>query len=284
MKLRIANCYLFYAIGFFSFLFSTNSFSQSLRSTSFDDRPVCEETKGVWREFGNGCTDECRPKLDPFYVCTDAITNGCDCGKGRCWNGEVCTSLKSYKEIFAKEQAKEQKILDAAKEKRKALAIENQNKILNDLIAKSGAQSSSGAADANGSASTPNNNLAQFYKDNSAASPADPNIDKNSNSAVTVYNPAPPQQKMVTVAPPSTTPTSGNNKSEELPPILMPTIDSQPSDSKSIVPQGFLNMEKAKANSAASQQSQSNAQTTKQGQSATPTSDPMALPLIPLPN
>ncbi len=124
-----------FAFIFFSLVFfSCQVFAQMPRSTSFDDRPICEEAKGVWREFGNGCVDFCHPKFDQFSICTQALTYGCDCGKGRCWDGKTCVSQQSYKEIFDVEQAKEKKLLDEAKEKRKEAARANEEQIMTKLL------------------------------------------------------------------------------------------------------------------------------------------------------
>lgn len=111
-------------------VFSSAAFAQVTRSTSFDDRPVCESSKGVWRQFGNGCGDSCISKFDKFSVCTQALVFACDCGRGRCWDDKKCVTLKSYKEIYDIEQAKEQEILNAAKEKRREAAKENEQAIL----------------------------------------------------------------------------------------------------------------------------------------------------------
>lgn len=66
-------------------------------------------------------------------MCAQAITFGCECGKTRCWNGEVCVLLSDYKEIFDKKLTEEQKVLDEAKEKRKAMAKGNEEKVLKKL-------------------------------------------------------------------------------------------------------------------------------------------------------
>jgi hypothetical protein len=119
-----------------SVFFGQEVFAQIARSTSFDDRPICQETKGVWRQFGNGCADDCRSKFDQFSICTQALAYGCDCGKSRCWNGEKCVSQKSYKETYDVEMVAEKKVLNKAKEERKLAAKENEQKI----ISKFGAQ------------------------------------------------------------------------------------------------------------------------------------------------
>lgn len=117
-----------------SVFFGQETFGQITRPTSFDDRPICQETKGVWRQFGNGCADDCRSKFDQFSICTQALTYGCDCGKSRCWNGDKCVSQKSYKEIFDVEMAADAKLLNEAKEKRKLAAKENEQQILSKFV------------------------------------------------------------------------------------------------------------------------------------------------------
>ena len=104
---------------FFAFL-SFDVCAQNSRETSFDQRPACEEAKGVWREFGNGCLDQCRPKLDRFAICTQAIQSGCDCGKSKCWDGETCVALKDYKKLYDKEVSEEKVVLEVEKKARKA--------------------------------------------------------------------------------------------------------------------------------------------------------------------
>jgi hypothetical protein len=111
-------------------LFSHFANAQTLRPTTFDDRNICQDSKGVWRQFGNGCANNCESKFDKFAMCTNALVFSCDCGKKRCWNGETCLALKDYKKIYDIEEAKNKKILDAAKEKRKADALANEQAIM----------------------------------------------------------------------------------------------------------------------------------------------------------
>lgn len=49
-------------------------------------RRVCVAGGGRWIEFANGCVDRCG-KSD---MCTQALTNGCDCGNTMCWDGYQC--------------------------------------------------------------------------------------------------------------------------------------------------------------------------------------------------
>jgi hypothetical protein len=129
---------LFKIFAILFFIISSQAFSQAIRSTTFDDRPACEEVRGVWRQFGNGCIDECSAKFDRFLMCPQVLAYGCDCGRNRCWNGDTCVMRKDYKKIFDEEQAKEKKILDVAKAKRKSEAKANEQSILNSLAKKTG--------------------------------------------------------------------------------------------------------------------------------------------------
>tara|TARA_Y100000310_G_C20658422_1_gene803282 strand:+ start:1795 stop:2073 length:279 start_codon:yes stop_codon:yes gene_type:complete len=56
-----------------------------------DSQQECKRVGGVWREFNNGCVDSCSLERRPKEIaCTQAFTNGCDCGEDKCWNGETC--------------------------------------------------------------------------------------------------------------------------------------------------------------------------------------------------
>ena len=127
---------LFKIFAILFFIISSQAFSQAIRSTTFDDRPACQEVRGVWRQFGNGCIDECNAKFDKFSICPQVLAYGCDCGRNRCWNGDTCVMKKDYKKIFDEEQAKEKMILDIAKAKRKSESKSNEQSILNSLAKK----------------------------------------------------------------------------------------------------------------------------------------------------
>lgn len=105
------------------------------RSTTFDDRSSCEKSEGVWREFGNSCADGCESKLNQFSVCAMAFTNGCECGKSRCWDFDkkICVNLKDYKKIFDAQVAEEKKIAEEAKKKREEEVKEIQQTILTNI-------------------------------------------------------------------------------------------------------------------------------------------------------
>lgn len=113
--------------------FATEVLGQSFRETSFDERPMCEKQKGVWRSFGNGCADSCEAKLNSFMVCTEAITYSCDCGGSRCWNGNSCVNLSDYKIGYDAEKAKEQLALAKAKKERQAAYKDYQQSLMDKL-------------------------------------------------------------------------------------------------------------------------------------------------------
>ena len=98
------------AVFFIFFFVVFNAFANN-RPTTFDDRFACEKSQGVWREFGNGCVDNCIKKIDPYnIVCTSALTYGCECGKNRCWNAEKCVALQDYQVQYQKQQEQEKQL------------------------------------------------------------------------------------------------------------------------------------------------------------------------------
>ena len=56
----------------------------------------CSNSGGTWKEFPNGCADSCYGTSTPA-VCTSVITESCDCGQDKCWNGSQCTLASAYK-------------------------------------------------------------------------------------------------------------------------------------------------------------------------------------------
>ncbi len=143
-------------------LLSLTSFAQIGRSTTFDDRPLCESAKGVWRQFGNGCTDSCESKLNEFSICTQAITYGCECGKGRCWDGDTCVTMDDYKIIYEKQQEVEKKKLNEVREERKVAAILYQRQMMGKFTSRYPAeQNNQNTVPSNDF--TTNNNLSKMY-------------------------------------------------------------------------------------------------------------------------
>jgi hypothetical protein len=241
-------------------LFSFGSRAEnSVVSTTFDDRPICEQQKGVWREYGNGCVDECESKFDQFTICTSAITYGCDCGKGRCWNEKSCVPVAVYKKTFDKKFEEEQKLLQEAKKKRQGEYQENTTTIVNDLIAKK--QNTPASPDVAGSIK---NNYDQFYQKN--IDPAITGITNVTDNTISQVNKnleksGQNQLPQISIAPtPEAVPVA--------PPIVIDNND------KAQIPAMFLEQEKAK---------QLLQQQTSNNQQAPATNNASQLPIIPLP-
>ncbi len=189
----------------FFVIFSSNVFAQTMRQTTFDNRNICEDSRGVWRQFGNGCADNCEAQFDRFNICTQVLTFSCDCGKSRCWNGDACISMQGYKKFYDVEQEKNQKLIDEAKEKRKADAKANKAAIMARFLPK----------DANGNPIYPVQNVTP-----NPSSPVvqKPNDSETPTSPITLIAPdkiteLPPQQEQVKP--------EDLDKEVELPPFIL---------------------------------------------------------------
>ncbi|OFW80430.1 MAG: hypothetical protein A2887_03355 [Alphaproteobacteria bacterium RIFCSPLOWO2_01_FULL_40_26] len=186
----------------FLFLIANSAFA---RTTSFENRFVCEKDKGIWRTYGNGCVDSCYEKFDKFAICARAITYGCDCGKGKCWDGEQCVELIEYKKVYDVMQEKDQKALAEAKEKRKAIALENQEKILSNLTTQ--AEARAGAVGAEGVQPQSNYSAPDQNKTDNSILPLLPSMEKKDDSVVTTQ--------------PQTAPAQNNNPQPLIPPFFL---------------------------------------------------------------
>ena len=52
---------------------------------------VCENGDGDWVTLSDDCVDGCDYiRSDGAMECSEAMTDGCDCGEESCWNGEAC--------------------------------------------------------------------------------------------------------------------------------------------------------------------------------------------------
>lgn len=52
---------------------------------------ACSNDGGVWKEFSNGCADNCNSQIPGVrHMCTQAFTKSCDCGSEKCWDGTRC--------------------------------------------------------------------------------------------------------------------------------------------------------------------------------------------------
>lgn len=261
-NIRFIACTVF-AVFFTSFY----SYAQLIRETTFDDRPACEQKNGAWRAFGNGCVDECFVKFDKFAICTDAVTYGCDCGTGRCWNGETCVALKEYKKLFDAKQKEEEKIAEEEKAKRHDAAKDNQQAIMNNLLKKTASLKNSQASQPNnpGDKQITRNNYDQFFRD---GKPINSDGQAESNQSIQAV---PQQQNSVQ--------SLGGQASN------IQTVQSQPdfNTTPPQVPPLFLQQEKSKREaeqkkSQAQQVSAPNASESQTSNKAAP-----SLPVIPLP-
>ena len=61
-----------------------------------DPKKECGKMDGIWESFPNSCVDSCDLINKDIYLCAQVITEGCDCGVYRCWNGETCEAHTSY--------------------------------------------------------------------------------------------------------------------------------------------------------------------------------------------
>lgn len=103
------------------------------RVTSFEKRPLCEESGGVWRQFGNACGDGCRVKFDNFMMCAQALTYSCDCLEDGCFDGEKCVKIADYKYLYQEIKAKEKALLDKQRQERESKFKQNRVRILQRL-------------------------------------------------------------------------------------------------------------------------------------------------------
>ncbi|MGI5828334.1 MAG: hypothetical protein ACOX6V_04930 [Patescibacteria group bacterium] len=68
----------------------------TIGATVADDAALCESGGGVWSTMVNSCADLCGRE---GMACLQVITEGCDCGDGKCWNGSKCIS-EPLKPVF----------------------------------------------------------------------------------------------------------------------------------------------------------------------------------------
>jgi len=60
---------------------------------------ICElERGGQWKQFENGCADDCVSLKynDSDRICTLLMKTSCDCGNTKCWNGRECLLNVNY--------------------------------------------------------------------------------------------------------------------------------------------------------------------------------------------
>ncbi len=83
-----------------------NSKTKNINGTK---KQLCKQQNGIWKEFKNGCVDNCDSKI-AASMCTTALTFGCECGKSRCWDHaqNFCVEIKDYKKFM--EQIKKSRL------------------------------------------------------------------------------------------------------------------------------------------------------------------------------
>lgn len=68
-----------------------------------DLQEECENDGGEWKTFSNGCADSCiLVREEGMIYCTEALTDGCDCGLERCWNDDtkMCEPNNSHMKVL----------------------------------------------------------------------------------------------------------------------------------------------------------------------------------------
>lgn len=53
---------------------------------------ACSASGGTWETFPNSCVDSCEKAADPGLMCLTVLTDGCNCGPDRCWDGDTCVN------------------------------------------------------------------------------------------------------------------------------------------------------------------------------------------------
>jgi len=58
---------------------------------------LCTASKGEWKEMPNPCVGTCAyeraVKKGEEIFCVQVVAPGCDCGEGKCWDGNTCEAL-----------------------------------------------------------------------------------------------------------------------------------------------------------------------------------------------
>lgn len=238
--------------------FNFDAMAQFSRQTTFDERSNCEATKGIWREFGDDCVDDCEAQFDEFAICDRSTHFSCDCGKGRCFNEGKCILMSEYKKIYQKNLEKEQKILDKKKEERAADAKLNAEIITERLIQST--ESRAMSIDIEGAA----NNYADFYHNT---------IDNIKNNEVVGAVTDSMQDQFNEME------SLGNDiakMSQEAPPIVVDTSNAK-------VPPAFLKQEELKEQQNNNSANNSNIINSGNNSGQNVARDNLGLPVIPLP-
>lgn len=108
------------------------------RFDSFKKRESCIKNNGIWREFGNSCSDFCSAKFSKFQICSSVITFGCDCGDKGCFDQKTnsCRLIDDVRQEYEIKEMQKKDLLERDKEARKLMTIQHQKKVMKDLLDK----------------------------------------------------------------------------------------------------------------------------------------------------
>jgi hypothetical protein len=67
-----------------------------------EKKQFCTQRNGIWKEFKNGCADNCSSQISKLSMCTSVITLGCECGENKCWDNDQnsCVEIEEYKKLL----------------------------------------------------------------------------------------------------------------------------------------------------------------------------------------
>lgn len=161
------------------------------RLENFDKREACINAGGVWRQFGNGCADNCLAKFNKFNFCTMAVTYGCDCGKDSCYYNDKCYDLDKFEKVYEQIELENKKKSDAEKSERQMQYMIKKNEIIEGLIKRynipieNRTRSQYRTVSVSGPGRVvnliPNNNVANFYSAREVS-------DENGRNQIVYYN------------------------------------------------------------------------------------------------
>lgn len=55
-----------------------------------DPKGVCKKAGGTWNTFPDACAGSCTKHRSPGTMCATVVTEGCDCGAGKCFENNAC--------------------------------------------------------------------------------------------------------------------------------------------------------------------------------------------------
>ena len=112
------------------------SYADDSRFDSFEKRESCIKNNGIWREFGNSCSDFCSTKFSKFRVCASVITYGCDCSDNGCFDQKTssCRSIEDARQEYEFKKKQQEDKIRQEREARKLIRIQHQRKVMKDLL------------------------------------------------------------------------------------------------------------------------------------------------------